>query len=647
MPFKHVGVRLRNAYKREERLSTQEWFEQRIVISNPQVSPITGPFRIRFSPHLKYLMYLWDIPKNREFYAKWASQSAKSFFLVGISAKRLDTEPANVLYMQPIKDDIPKIVNLKIDPLLKCVPTLWRKFEDYKFDESIRAKREIKRLAGGNLIITGSGVKDRKSLTVPMLVFDEAAEFEAGTISEAKERTKTFDKFFPKIFGASTIVHPKDEICQAHDGCQAKLEWRYICPSCSEDFYPTRERFKFISRHEFSALAECSIDEIVETDYVREACKTVHVECPHCQHKIDSSEKDRMVLNEQMKWVFITGSEEATTYGISMNSLGSYFVTFDTLVTELIKAEDDPVKLDKVYRGWFNEFYERKVDSLEENDLLLLGNSLDKWVVPADTLRVYMGVDTQKDHFWWSIRAYGYGKVSHTIASGRAETFDDLEKIWEIGQSLTSELGEVFQVDKLGIDRRGYNQDGVKRTEEVDAWVRAMVRKWRNGDEPRVYATEGEPKLIGDAPFKLRSIKDETDNRMKIDIKVMKLSNLYLKTAIRTAMANTIEMRKSEDESEWEGIPRYFVNQTTIDADAKGTTSISYTRQISAEVYDYDIVKGKKVEEKSFINPKQTDNHLFDCAVTCEGFAQKDMIHMERRHNVDELRKALEGLTLN
>ena len=645
--LRYRGARLREAYKREKRQTTLEWFETHIIINNTQVSPITGQFNVKYSPHLKKLMELWDIPKNREFYAKWSAQSAKSFFLVGLSAKRLDTEPANVLYMQPIKDDLPKIIDVKIDPLLKCMPRLWKKFEDYKAAEAIRNKRAIKPVAGGNLIVSGSSVKERKSLTVPMIVYDEAGEFESGTIAESKDRIKTFTKFFPKIFGASTIVHPKDEICTAFNSCQATLEFQYKCPSCSTFFLPSSKTFRYLQEWEFASKRECKIEEINLSEYLEEAKASVHVKCPQCEFKIDNSEKDRMIFNNGMDWVYTKGDSNATSYGLSMNSLGSYFITFETLVEELIKAGDVYERVEKIYRSWFNEFYERQVDEIEENDLLLLGNGLEKWVVPEGTIRVYMGVDTQKDHFWWEVKAYGYGKESHSIAHGRAETFGDIERIWEIGQDLVSEHGEIFYIDKLGIDRRGYNEDKVKRTDEVDEWVRKMTRMWRRGDENRIYATEGEPKLTGDKPFLFRTIKDESDNRSKIDIKVMKMSNIYLKTAIRTAMSNTIEMKKSEEPEIFEDAPKFYINQTTVDADAKGTTSISYTRQISAEVYDYGTnAQGKIDLEKSFINPKQADNHIFDTSMTCEAFAQKDQIYLERRQDNSNLLDALKDIIL-
>jgi hypothetical protein len=72
---------------------------------------------------------------------------------------------------------------------------------------------------------------------------DEIGEFDKGAVKEASERLKAFSKFFPKKIGVSTIVHPKDEICTNFENCEAIMEWRYKCPNCKDNFYPSRASF--------------------------------------------------------------------------------------------------------------------------------------------------------------------------------------------------------------------------------------------------------------------------------------------------------------------------------------------------------------------------------------------------------------------
>jgi len=427
--LRYIGKRLLDSYKRDPNISTEEWASKNVYFTGTDVSPITGSFQIKYSPHLKKLFGLVDIPQVHKLFAKWASQSAKSLFELIVISKRLDTEPTNILYMQPIKDDIPKIVDIKIDPLLKCMKGLWRKFEDYKVKESIRGKREIKRLSGGSLIISGSSVKERKSLTIPMLVGDEIAEMDEGAMAEAEERTKSFSKFFPKIIGASTIVHPEDEICTNFNNCEIKLEWRYICPDCKEDFYPDKDYFKYPSKEEYARENGVEVDVISKRLRLADAKAKVHVECPHCEYKINNKEKDRMILADELDWFMINEDDTTerfllknitteTSFGADMNSLGSYFATYEIIAENLINAEDNDVKLEKIYRGWFNKFYERNKVDIEQDDVLLLGNNIEEWIIPKDTIRVYMTVDNQKDYLFVQITAFTYGMNPHIVYFG-------------------------------------------------------------------------------------------------------------------------------------------------------------------------------------------------------------------------------------
>lgn len=659
--FRYVGKRLLDAYKREPNISTEEWASKHVYFTGTDVSPMTGAFQIKYSPHLKKLFALVDRPQVHKIFAKWASQSAKSLFELIVAGKKLDTEPTNILYMQPIKDDIPKIVDIKIDPLLKCMKRLWRKFEDYKAKESVRGKRELKRLAGGALIISGSSVKERKSLTIPFLLMDEIAEFEEGAVVEAEERTKSFSKFFPKVIGVSTIVHPQDEICTNFNRCEVKIEWHYICPSCKDNFYPDFSLFMYPSKAEHMNRLGITEEALNIRDYLEDAKTNVHVKCPHCEHKIYSEEKDRMILNNEMDWFIINsdGTTERldiekltteTSFGADMNSLGSYFVPYSILAENLINADGDDIKLEKIYRGWFNKFYARNVVTTTENDLLLLGNGLKRWQVPKDTYKIYMGVDTQKDHFWYEVKAYCFGKQSHSIASGRVETFAEIEDIWVKGQNLKDENGDFCMISKMGIDRRGYNQDGVRRTDEVDAFVAYMVQKYKNGDENRIYATEGHPTITGDKAYQIRTQKDESNNRTKLEIKIIKLSNVYLKNSVQRSIERAIlkaQAQSAEDDGFLYEANLFYINQDTVDAERENTTRTSYIRQLTAEVYDYykNPKTGKLDKEKSWINPKGADNHFFDTSVICEGFAEIDMISLERRIESTGVAKALSGLS--
>lgn len=653
MCIRYTGKRTKLSYQREPYITHEEWASKHVYFSGTNVSPIPGSFQIKYSPHYKKLFELMDRPEVRAFYAKWASQSGKSLFEVILIGKKLDTDPANVTLAFPIKDDIKKLVERKVDPVLKGMKRLWSKFSDYRVAESVRASRELKQLAGGSLLISGSGVKDRKSDSMPLLVMDEIGEFEEGAVAEFTERLKAFSKFFAREVGVSTVVHKTDEICTNYNAMETKIEWRYICSECGESFYPEPEYFKYISKEKYKE--EIKSDDIELHKYRERAKQTAHIECPHCSYQIDSKEKDEMILNQGMDWFLIEGDWDGVTIGADLNSFGSFFVSYDEIVDKLISAGDNEAQLEKIYRGYFNRFYEVKYDEVNEEDILLIGNELKEWEIPEDTYKIYMGVDTQKDHFWYEVKAFCYGNISHTISWGRLETFGEIEDVWNYGQNLQGH-GDIWQIAKMGIDRRGYNQEGVRRTEEVDTFVEYMVSKYKVGDENRIYAIEGEPKLTGDKPFTVVSMKQRAKEAKKSywndipDIKIIKMSNLYMKGIVSRAIERTISFEKAENEEARHRFDdmRFYVDEDTIEVDKKGTISTSYTRQITAEVFGYEKNKktGKVADVKTWFNPKQADNHITDTSCICYTFAQQDNINLERKPIKTKVEKTISKLSV-
>jgi len=656
--FRHIGKRLLDAYKREPIRGILEWAEQEVVFTDLEVSPILGAYQTKYSPHVRKLFRLIDRTLTRELFAKWASQSSKSLFGVLVAAHKLDTLPATVIYAQPLKDDISVILQTKINPVLKSIPRLWKKFEDYKDAEKIRTKDAAKKLAGGNFLVKGSGVKDRKSQTSPFIVLDETAEFGEGAVFEFKERGKSFTKFHPKIIGLSTIVHPNDEICTNFNACSVKIEWHYICMECKESFYPDIKYFKFKSKEEY--LKEKGIEEqdIVLNKYIDVAKATVHMECPHCKHKINTVEKDRMIFQDYMDWFIVheNGTYERfylenltteTSFGADMNSFGSYFVTFEDLVENIIKAGDDEIKLDKLYRGWFNRFYERDIKEHEQNDMFLLGNGVKEWVTPKDTIKVYLTIDNQMDHLYAQVTAISYGLVPHIVFFGRIESWIAAEEMWEFCQYLTGEDGEDIMVSAMGVDRRGYNEGQISRTDEADIFVHHMTQKW---GEDRIYGMEGHAELAGGKSFSIVNHKDYSNQRQELKVKIIKFSNLYIKNQLFRSIDRTILKAKAQSDQD-EGFnyvgKLFYINQTHIERDMEYTQNDSLTKMLTAEQLGYLKNKktGKLADTLSWI-PIRKRNDAIDTTSMALALAEKDKLVLMKKQagTLDETINALKGI---
>ncbi len=631
-------------------MSHVEWAEENVIFKDSSISPIPGRLKLKYSAHLRMPFDKLDIPKTKSVVAKFASQSGKSLLTTIAVGKRLDTDPAFVLLMLPTKDALPKIMKTKINPNLKSIPKLWKKFEDYKSDEAIRNKDTVKLLAGGGLVITGSTVGERKSLTVPMVVFDEVAEMESGTIQEASERMKSYSSFFPKSLAVSTIAHPTDEICTAYDACECKLEYMFVCPKCETPFTPTHDTFSFITRKEYAEEMGVKEDELNQQDLIRKSIATAHISCPSCAYKIYQDERKAMIFDGRgMKWEVIEGdSDTATSFGFSMNTMTSYFVPMEEFIQEMFKCGDNEIKLDKLYRGWWNTWYTPTSENkASPTDILLLGNNLPEFTLPNDTIALYMGVDTQKDHFWCEIIAYEYGVVENTVFAGRVEDFKTLaefmERTWYKKDGTTYHKG----IRRMGIDYQGYvkkekvfNEDTgkhefetlVNRPQEVKDFVFEFSEMWgRDGELERIYATRGHEFLPNDEAYAFTTTSLTANNYKDTrKIKVMKLGTVSLKLSVMQSMYRAISKAKaSELDEAKEYIHRLkYINQTIVEhlVDAEQVTSTAYINQLTSEVYGYDKdARGNPRDRKSFIQVKK-DNHLLDTSAICNALAQLDNI---------------------
>jgi hypothetical protein len=326
-----------------------------------------------------------------------------------------------------------------------------------------------------------------------------------------------------------------------------------------------------------------------------------------------------------MKWEFIRGDETCTYYGADMNSLGSYFVQLEDLAELIIDADEDAIEMDAIYRGWFNTFYKTKSKAKTRSDILMLGNGLAEWTIPQDTIPhgIYLTIDTQKDHFWYTVLAYQYGATPHIVSKGKIWSFNDIERLFL--RQYKNMDGDEFYISKLAIDYQGYvnkevviDEDGneivvenIDRMDEVKTWAVGFMRKV---GYDRIFLTRGVeelPNQVEFAEFKIK-IKDELVGQ-EVDIKAWKMSNLRCASILDQKIEKSIERAKSENPDEYQS-SLFFINQDDIDylADEEHkSVAVDLDRQLRSEVLEYKDSKAKKM---TYVR-KSRENHLWD---TCK-----------------------------
>lgn len=637
--LRYVGKRIKRLHKWEPDIATVTWAEKNVYLGS-DASPLSGMMRFDETPYLEQVLNDSDRPEVWLQALCWSTQTGKTMSLLVSMAKSLDTDPTRMQFTIKNTSDVVDYIQEKVSPFLRGVKSLKTKVQELSEDAKKKTRASSINVLGGGVSFTGTTASERRSKSVKRLFMDEVSLYAKGTVVELIGRTKAYERFHRKVMLCSSLLYDGDEMSVAYADCEHKMEWNTWCSACDGYFYAGSKHLKFLTKTQWKIDSGQTEETFQLAEYRREALKDVYLECPHCSHHISNDEKANNILKKKYKFVTVEGDESGVTKGYKVNALGSRISTLETIATTWInsEAEGDQSVIAQFFVDWFNEHYVHITDSIEASQLLVLGNNLPRWEVPKDTVKIYMGVDSQKDHFWVEVKAFCYGNVSHSLWSGRVESFGDIEDIWVYGQNLQDDDGQTWMISSMGIDRRGYNENGANRTAEVDAFVEYMVSKYKNGDNDRIYATMGVSALVGDRPFTLINSRDMSSNRTKVDIKIIKISNIYMKNVVARAIERTIKKAtSSEGELGYDfSANLFYINQEDIETDRAGTTSTSITRQLTSEVFDYakNPKTGKVDQTKSWIRVHK-DNHLWDTSVICQTLAEMGKVNLAIKQNGD------------
>jgi len=655
--FKRIGPRVEGAYSLPQPLTIEQWAAENVVFTDTSVSPIPGPFKIENSYHMSKVFEALDRREVRETYCKFASQLGKSLITMIYGGWKLSQNPAFIGYFVPVESNLSRIVRAKIDPVLRSMPEVWKMFQNYRFsisddDEQSqrgRGKMSMKLCPGGGLLISGSSASNRKSVTLQSIIFDECGEMDNTVVEEASERVKSYLKFFPKILAVSTIVSPDDAICTSYDRAECQLEYHYVCPHCDGTFYPDSTSFFWPKREDH--------EDLDESDYVRLLDEGSAVVCPHCDYHIHEAERQVMLFaGRGMKWVVVKGDwDRARTIGFSANSLHSAFVPLGSVANKLYKISQSATseeELEVFYRGWFNEFY--RVSDEETTDAMMVveraGEEIDLFTVPDDTVAVYLGVDVQKDHFWYTIRAYREKGHDTIIAAGRIESFGDVGDLMDI--ELFYADGERYMpgIRRTGIDLQGYVETeriyDEKAGREISVVTKNIPEETRmfvleqseirglDNDFERIYGVKGTDFLPDESMFRIASqqLKLEHWNKERT-FKFIKMGSVSAKLSFMSKLNRTIFNHKGA---------RTTISSKLLENFGGERDRFHIAHQLTSEIYTWDHEsKGKKLKRKTFIRIKK-QNHLFDCCAIIECLAAMDRVDRLRSTKPKTNQKAVD-----
>jgi phage terminase large subunit GpA-like protein len=445
-----------------------------------EVTAEPGPYRNERTPYLVGVMDATVEPGVEEVVLVSGTQIGKSTAGQNVLGYAIDNDPGPYLVVMPDEKSAEEYVRERIQPMLRSSPSLAR---------HLSIRREDNKLSCITLdtmsIYIGWAGSPQSLATRPCryVEFDETDKYpafaggEADPISLGTERTKTY-LHRKRVFKRSSPTTREGAIWKAWEACGDKRFFHVPCPHCGE----------------FQRLiwAQLKYPKLPEPDKVKRADaiklqRLAWYECAKCKGRIEDRHKPAMLV----KGHWVSEGNKSPRVGFHLNSIYSPWVTFGDMAAKWILAEGDPGATMNFRNSWLaepDEQVQTKVRPSAVRDKIKLAPA--PLIVPRWTGALFATADTQKDHFYFTIRAWGYNYRSQLVHYGQAQTFKELAMIC-LESVFRSEAGVEVRPQGLLIDSGG------NRTNEVYEFAAT--------DVGRIFPTKGASTSMG-KPHRLNRV---------------------------------------------------------------------------------------------------------------------------------------------
>jgi len=434
--------------KPPENLTVSQWADKyRILDAKTSAEP--GPWRTARTPYLQGIMDAFNDPEIEEIIFVKPTQVGGTESLQNIVGYIIAQDPSPTLIVYPTLELAEYTSKNRIQPMINLCPILLEKYQD--------KESKILELQFEGMYIVLSGANSPASLAsrpIRYLLMDEVDKYPASSGKEAdprslaRERTKTF-AHNKKIFQTSTPTLKNGPIWQEWENADDQRRYYVPCPKCGH--YQTL-RFKQIKWPDTAKTP----DEVQATAYY---------ECEQCQGIITDGHKPGMLRAGRWESEKKSGTRKTAFH---INAIYSPWVRFGDIAYEFKKSKDFPELLMNFVNSWLAEPWEQTEVKMNSDLVLERQSEYEEGVVPDGTMLITAGVDVQKDHFYYTIRAWGTSMTSWNITHGFVDTWDEIEYVMNL--LYKDRNGNSYQVNLCAIDSGD-------RTDEVYEFC-AINQEW-------------------------------------------------------------------------------------------------------------------------------------------------------------------------
>lgn len=449
-----------------ERMTPSRWAERHVVIERSQ-SAFPGPLDHARAPYLAQMIDLVLSPGVSEVNIMKASQvgvSAALRWLIGYLASE---EPDPCGMTLPDREKGETIISERVMPFFERTPPLRALHTGNRFDQD---KQQIKLANGYVLFLMWSGSpSSMASHPLRVCVNDEVDKFSAKATEEAdpvaltRRRLRTYG-YRSRLINVSTPTTRNGPIFQLFDGSTVRLYFLVPCPACG-----ARQRLVW-DRVAWSEPPPEVEGRARRSEWI-EANEAAWYGCAACGAKWSDREKNRAMAGGRWGTCGEDGLADGvvddalavkrwpagTKIGMHINAIYAAWEPMPKLAARFVLAKGRFEEMKDFRQNDLGEPFEQQVDRAKASSIGVLHNdAAPEGTLPEWTARLLMAIDTQKDHFWYVVRAFGPGFRSQRVLHGRAESFDELDRvIYQTPFSFLDRSRGAMLVEMAGIDSGG------------------------------------------------------------------------------------------------------------------------------------------------------------------------------------------------
>ena len=433
-----------------------------------------GAWRNDLVPHAAEAMDIFQQPWVKEVWLCWPERTAKTNVMLNCVAAVTrgirDLTPGNIFWLEPAEDDGGSNVKTKIIPMFRESPKL-KKYLSTRADDT--GKKLISFAHGMHLFPASANSARTMANYFGKYCFGNEVDKYPLIVGTETDPIKLIRKRGRDVRNSKYMFGSTPAgrfIYKGTMNCRQVLKRMSRCPHCEE---------LILMDDDHLVIPTDATPEQVENGEV-----TVGYSCNACGAIWDEADRDKAYHGG--KFVAVKGADvkKPLTVGLHASALPFPMIPLAEYCGKYLRSKngDRADKIDYSHGYKVEDFTEEATGATSEETILKFRDEdLPRNVVPADTARLCITVDTQQSSFYYTIWSYGYAPQikMHMVAHGIVEQFEDMEGLLQ-SEAYKNHDAVVYRINNGLIDSGGTRREYQKHSRTVEVYefcsrVRALL----------------------------------------------------------------------------------------------------------------------------------------------------------------------------